>query len=294
MATLRDIKLRIKGVKSTQKITSAMKMVATAKLKRAQNAIESARPYFMKLENTISDVIASISDDYSHPLLGQREEVKSVAFIVVSSDKGLAGSFNNNLFKSFQEYLQGDFKKEFPEATVRTIPVGRKAVDYFRKNNFDNIRSFPGVFNNLSFDISKSIINTVVDDYVEGKIDRVYVYYNQFMNVMVQLPTRKMIIPLEHDLSGDQEASVDYIYEPDKKQLLDVLIPKLIDIQLWRALLESNAAENAARMMAMDSATTNAGELIENLELQYNKARQAAITTEMLEIVSGANALAGR
>lgn len=294
MATLRDIKLRIKGVTSTSKITSAMKMVSTAKLKRAQNAIQSARPYVLKLESTIANLLSSLGDDYTHELIEEKSEVKKVAFVIVGSDKGLCGSFNNNLFKSFLEYTRGKFKEDYPDAEFSLVTVGKKATDYFKKiKGVELIDSYPGIFNNLNYEASKEIITKLVYKFNTGEVDKIVVRYNEFINVIRQIPSESKIVPVEPAKDVKVTQKTDYIYEPNKKELLDNLIPKLVEIQLWRALLESNAAEHAARMMAMDTATTNANDLIKSLNLQYNKARQAAITTEMLEIVSGADALKG-
>lgn len=294
MATLRDIKERIAAVKGTAKITSAMKMVAAAKLKRAQNAIESARPYVSKLESMVGNLVSDLGESYSHNLLKSADEVKSVAIVVVSSDRGLCGSFNTNLFKSVVSFINEDLKIKYPNAVIKIMPVGRKSCDFFRKQNFEIIAQYPGVFTNLKFESAKIAVDLLKKDFALDNIDVAVVYYNSFINMLRQVPKQNQILPVlktEKLLGNTSVKNVDYIFEPDKKQILDVLLPKLVDIQLWRALLESNAAEQASKMMAMEKATTNAKELITNLELVYNKARQAAITTEMLEIVSGAEAL---
>ncbi len=291
MATLRDIKRRITGVRSTSKITSAMKMVSAAKLKRAQRAIESARPYFLQLEDMMTNVISGVAEDYKHDLIQTRDEVKHITAIVVSSDRGLCGSFNSSLYRYSENKLQEMITDEYPDAKVEVIAVGKKSRSYFNKSKLNMTASHVDLFANLQFPVVKEILTSTVDNFISGKTDKVIVFYNEFINVVKQDSAYKVILPLQIKESESKGSNVDYIFEPDKESLLDELIPKLIDIQLWRALLESHAAEHAARMMAMDNATNNANDLIKHLELVYNNARQAAITTEMLEIVSGAEAL---
>lgn len=298
MATLRDIKNRIGAVKNTSKITSAMKMVAAAKLKKAQNQIESARPYVLKLEDILSNVIDAVGDDYTHPLIKQHSEIKRIGLIVVSSDKGLCGSFNANLFKDVANFVNNDIKNEYPDAEVNIITVGKKSTGYFKKRDYTVDKSMIDVFQSLNFDLAKEIVEAAKIDFLENKYDKVLIYFNEFVNVITQRPTSVTLLPIEpkantSESDENKKFESNYIFEPQQKAILDELLPKLVDIKLWRTLLESNAAEQASRMMAMDAATTNAKELINHLELMYNKARQAAITTEMLEIVSGANALEG-
>lgn len=294
MATLRDIRLRIKGIKSTAKITSAMKMVSTAKLKRAQNAIENARPYVVKLDKVIKNLVSSLGDEgYTHPLIRKVNDVKSIAIIVIGSDRGMCGSFNTNLFRDVVTFIKSDLNKNYPGAKIQIIPVGRKAASFFRKSGLPVIKEFPGVFNDLKYESAVDIVASFKSYFTDGEIDRVYIYNNKFFNMLKQSPERDIALPVETktDDTNDYTKSVDYIYEPDKRTILDELLPKLLDIKIWRAILESNAAEQAARRIAMDNATRNANDLIKMLDLQYNKARQAAITTEMLEIVGGAEAL---
>lgn len=292
MATLRDIRNRIKAVKSTAKITSAMKMVAASKLRRAQNAIESARPYVSKLDYMLSNLVSAIDDNYSHQLLQNRTEIKNIAIIVVTSDRGLCGSFNTNIFKDVSNYIQTDINVNFPNAKVSIVSVGRKAVTFYKKNKSSVIAEFPNIFTGLKFETAKDIVNSVVESYIAGNYDKVVIINNNFINILRQKVTINQLLPIAGVASKEESTTnVDYIFEPDQKSILDELLPKLIDIKMWRALLESNAAEFAARMMAMDNATRNANDLIKALDLQYNKARQASITKEMLEIVGGAEAL---
>ncbi len=296
MATLREIKRRITGVRSTSKITQAMKMVSAAKLRRAQDAIWSARPYVSKLEEVISNLVASVGENYSNPVIRQTSDVKSIGIIVVGSDRGLCGSFNANLFRTVANYAGNDIPKDFPGASVTFIPVGKRSCQYFRKHeNFNIIKQFPDVFNELRFKTAQDIITPFKYGFIEGKFDRVEIWFNEFINILKQVPKKVTVLPIEaksrENVEEEKKINVDYIYEPGQPEILDVLLPKLIDIQVWRSLLESSAAEQAARMMAMDNATNNAKELIRHLEIVYNRERQAAITKEMLEIVSGADAL---
>lgn len=290
MPTLRDIKQRISAVRSTAKITSAMKMVAAAKMRRAQMAIESARPYFSKLELMVGNLISDLADSYSHDLLSQRDEVNNVALVVISSDRGLCGSFNTNLFKYVINFIKEDLPNLHPNAKISILPTGRKAVGFFRKQAYPIILNMPGIMQNLNFEDAKTIIDTLASGYISGKYDKVYIFYNEFKSIIKQVPAIHNLLPIEPG-KEQKASSTDFIFEPSKKEILDVLIPKLAGIRVWKSLLESNAAEQGSRMMAMDKATTNAYDLINNLELQYNKARQAAITKEMLEIVGGAEAL---
>lgn len=294
MPTLIDITRRRVAVKNTAKITQAMKMVSAAQLKRAQRAVESARPYAMKMEELLFNLVANIGDDYSHPLIRNPKEVKNVNLIIVSSDRGLCGSFNTNLFRTANDYINNTFRHEFPEADIHITTVGKKATSFFTKTKLKIKQKFPGVFIKLKFDSVKDIINSFKYDFSDGKFDLVLIYYNQFVNVIKQVPTMKQLLPITpptDEKTRVKKYKADYIFEPDQKHILDELLPKYLEVQVWRTLLESNTAENAARMIAMDNATTNANELMKYLELQFNKARQAKITKEMLEIVGGAEAL---
>lgn len=294
MANLRELKRRIGGVKNTAKITQAMKMVSAAKLKRGQRAIESARPYVLKLQEILGNVITGIGDDYQNPLLTERE-VKNIALVIVGSDKGLCGSFNANIFKMVNTFIKEDIKINYPSANIQLISVGNKTVSKFSKTNLDVTDNFKDIFGTLEFSSAQRIIKTFESKFVKGEVDKVYVIYNEFINVIRQEVRVEQLLPINPKKSLVKENSnnkrVSYIFEPNEKEIMDELLPKLLNISLWRTLLESNAAENASRMMAMDNATTNANDLVSELNLKYNKERQAAITTEMLEIVGGAEAL---
>lgn len=295
MATLRDIRKRIIGVKSTQKITKAMKMVAAAKLRRAQDSILSARPYARKM-NELLRHLASAIDLSSHPLFSVRT-VSRVAVVVITSDRGLCGSFNSNITRAAVTYLNINYKEILDTHNVKLVCVGKKGLDYFLKQNYKVVSKYVGIFSELRFSHAQTIVSELVEGFLKGEYDRVEVIYNEFKTVMQQRIAIEQFLPIPTETISEQSQLkkmrllVDYIYEPSSKEIISALIPKHINFQMWRMLLESNAAEQAARMTAMDNATTNASELIRLLQLSYNKARQASITKELLEIVSGAEAL---
>jgi F-type H+-transporting ATPase subunit gamma len=289
MATLRDIKLRIKGVKSTQQITKAMKMVAAAKLRRATESILNARPYAKKISTLLSH-LATEDDRVYNPLFSERE-VKNVAIVVVTADRGLCGAFNTNIIKEASRYIEEEVKgtgKDF-----KLFCLGKKGSDFFGKRNYNIGKTYPGIFSHLNYAITQNLVDELITKYLDGSIDKVILIFNEFKSIIQQKIVVEQflpIAPLDENKSSKHESS-NYIYEPDQKSIFNYLIPKHLKGQMWRVLLESNASEFAARMTAMDNATTNAKELIRTLSLTYNSKRQAAITTEILEIVSGANAL---
>lgn len=283
MATLKDIRRRISSIKSTQQITKAMKMVAAAKLRRAQQRIFAARPYAQKIEELIQSLLLNVGD-FENPLIEKRL-LKKIHLIVVSADRGLCGSFNSNIIKKAlaQIDLLGDVE-------VVIVPVGKKANDFFKKRNFKIDKEYVNIFNDLQFNYAKDIIQYVTDEFVNKNTDQVKLLYNEFKSVMQQNLIVEDLLPI--DVKESEEKSVqDFIYEPSQSEILNQLLPKHITMQIWKALLESNASEQGARMAAMENATENANEMIHELTLQYNKARQASITTEITEIVSGAEAL---
>lgn len=296
MATLRDIRQRIGAVKNTAKITSAMKMVAAAKLRRAQDAILAARPYTLKLSEILGNLAASTEEEYYHPMLRKPSQVKSVAVIVVSSDRGLCGSFNANLLKAAFNHITKGLPALYPGAKISVVPIGKRAVSFFGKQTIPVVKEFPDIFAKLNFSTALDVASLVSDGFTDEKFDRVEIFCNEFKSVIKQEVKLNLLLPVERSAnekssSHHADDGSDYIFEPSRGDIMDELLPKYLNIQVWRALLESNAAEQAARMMAMDNATTNARDLIRALQLQYNKARQAAITKEMLEIVGGAEAL---
>jgi F-type H+-transporting ATPase subunit gamma len=288
--SLKAIRKRIGSVKSTQKITRAMKMVAAARLRRAQQNILALRPYALKTMDVIGAVAARASEEVEvHPLLARREP-RNVMLVVLTSDRGLAGAFNANINKAaFRKW-----KALEEEGQVVTFAViGRKGRDYLRRRDAKIQKEFTGVFENLSVDKAGEIGRYIVDAYTRNDLDAVYLIYNEFKSAISQSVTIEVLLPITPmDVPADQTA-VDYIYEPDKTSLLDTLLPMYVEIEVYRALLESVASEHGARMTAMDAATNNAKDMIGKLTLQFNRARQAAITKELMEIIGGAEALKG-
>ncbi len=307
MANLRDIRDRIASVKSTQQITRAMKMVAAARLRKAQERMTDARPYTWKLREIVSRLLAKTQKP--HPLFRKSERPKNILLLVMGSDRGLCGGFNNNLFRIVEHRIQDDFSEQRKEGTLSMICFGKKSYDYFRTRKYPVIDHKIGFFERLEYQHVVDVMNQIVDEFTNGTYDEVHLAYNEFKSVIAQRRRIQKILPVEiveeekavpavkaedvkEEAKKKEELSdIDYLYEPDPEAILDVVLPLFVNIQIWQASLESFAAEQGARMTAMDSATENAGDIIKDLELKYNQARQAAITTEISEIVSGAEAL---
>jgi len=297
MANLKAIRTRIVSVKNTQKITKAMKMVAAARCGGAQQGIPGLRPYAVKTMEVLSSVAARAGDEEVHPMLARRDP-KKVLIVVLTSDRGLAGAFNANInkaaFRKWKE-LEGE------GVAVSFAVIGRKGRDFFRRRDAKIEFDFTGVFENLSVTKAGEIGRAVVAEYKYDGFDAVYLVYNEFKSAITQKVVFEPLVPItpSHDagaeatVAGVGGASVDFIYEPNKRALLDRLLPMYVEIEIYRALLESIASEHGARMTAMDNATKNASEMINKLTLIYNRARQAAITTELMEIIGGAEALKG-
>jgi len=283
VASTLDLRRRIRSVKNTQQITRAMKMVAAAKLRRAQDRMMAARPYSGAMHQMLQSV-ASRVDAKKHPLLQRREE-KNVLLVVVTADKGLCGGFNMNAIKTAQQTLA---EGNWDSASI--LPVGRKGNDFFRRRDMNIRTQAVNVFQALSLDTARELAATIISDYREEKIDAVYVVYNEFRSMISQRVVAQRMLPIETP-EAKEEVGIDYIYEPEPEAILEHLLPRYVEFQLYRVLLESSAAEHAARMTAMEAATKNAKDVIERLTLTYNRARQAAITKEIIEIVSGASAL---
>ena len=285
MANLRDIRKRIVSVKSTQQITKAMQMVAASKLKRAQDSVVAARPYAIKMNEVLAS-LALRTEEGKHPLLQRREE-KNVELIVMTSDRGLCGGFNHNVIKTSERFVaekQGEYEN------ILISVVGKKVRDYYRRQGREFATEFlnPG---NITFSYAEEIAADVIDRYVEKTTDAVYVIYTEFKSAMTQNVIVQRLLPVEPMKLAEDEVAVEYIYEPSEDELLADILPRYVYTQLFRMLLESVASEHGSRMTAMDSATSNAVEMVDRLTLLYNRARQAAITTELMEIVSGAEAL---
>ncbi len=296
MATLKDIRTRITSIKSTQQVTKAMKMVSAAKLRRAQDAAIQARPYAAKLKEMLGSLSTRV-DTSLNPLLSARDEVKSVLVVLITSDRGLCGAFNANIIKLANKIVTEEYGGLHREGKVELLCAGTRGYDFFRKRGFSFEKAYPGVFQNLHFTIAKEIAEYASEKYLKGEVDKVIVVYNEFKSVLAPTLKNEVLLPISPEQEEEEEkgrgSSSDYIYEPSPAAIVDVLVPKHLNTQLWGMMLESNAAEHAARMTAMDSATENAKELLRVLNISYNRARQAAITTELSEIVAGADALQG-
>jgi F-type H+-transporting ATPase subunit gamma len=284
MAKTHDLKRRIRSIKNTMQVTKAMKMVSAARLRRAQERILAARPFAVTTAKVLSSLAARANPEL-HPLLVQRD-IKRVELVLVTSDRGLCGSFNANAIKAAAAFLL----QHRPD-TLNVMTVGRRGRDFVRRRNFQITAEWLDIFRNLEFSTAQLIADDLIERYTSGAIDAVYIAYNEFKNVVSQKPVVEQILPIpraELVASGQGE---DYIYEPDPESLFEAILPGYVRMQVWRALLESAAAEHAARMTAMDSATKNAKELTEALTLHMNRVRQASITTSIIEVVSGAAAL---
>ena len=292
MPSLLDIRRRVRAVKSTQQITKAMKMVAASRLRRAQERIQQARPFALQMRRVLQS-LASRVDSAAHPLLDERAEPKAngrTLLIVITADRGLCGSFNTNVIKA-----AGNFITEIANRHVVLGLVGRRGRDFFARRGFEVRYEQVNLFAQLKFDHAHAIAEAAIEAFVSGDVDSVYLAYNEYKSVMVQQVSVDRLLPIPRgafDTAGEAAApQIDYLYEPEPAELFKHLLPSYVDVQVYRALLESNAAFYAAQMTAMDAATRNSGEMIEQLTLYMNKVRQAAITREIIEVVSGAQAL---
>ncbi|MEO0899330.1 MAG: ATP synthase F1 subunit gamma [Bacteroidota bacterium] len=295
MANLKEIKGRIKTVKSTQQVTKAMKLVSASKLRRAQNMILQLRPYANKLSEIIGNVVSVLNVEEIPSNLVEQREVDNILVVLVTSNRGLCGPFNNNILKHTMEFLDENHASDLANGKVKFLCMGRKGFEFIARRGFETVgtESFD-VLSDLTFDTVDKVTDIVIDKFVSGEVDKVYLMFNEFKNVMTQVRRADTLLPLSVDsLEGSEgEMNKDYIFEPGREEILEDLIPKAMRISVFRAVLESNASEQGARMVAMDAATENAEKLLKDLKRTYNKARQAAITTEILEISSGADALA--
>jgi F-type H+-transporting ATPase subunit gamma len=290
MPSLKAVRTRIASVKSTQKITGAMKMVAAAKLRRAQDAIIAARPYANGMTDIMAGVAARVGGD-AHPLLTKREP-KRIALLVITSDRGLCGGFNANVCRAAQRYALE--KKDTGEASeVHFEVVGRKGRDYMKRRKMNVTRDLPGAAGDSAIDRAKELAASLIDDFIAGRVDAVLLVYNQFRSIASQKVTVEPLLPVAASPVATDGSQTDFLYEPGQAEILDWILPLYVETQIHRALLESVASEFGARMTAMENATKNASEMIGKLTLQYNRARQAAITKELMEIVGGAEALKG-
>lgn len=292
MANLKEVKNRISSVISTQQITKAMKMVAAAKLRRAQDSIIQMRPYANKLSVILSNVSSGVDHDLEN-VYAEQKPIERVLLVVVSSDRGLCGAFNSNVFKGALSLIEEKYQEQKNNENIYILPIGRKALDFFKKKDFQLIDDYAELFGDLNFDDARKAAEFAMDGFKNGDYDVVEIIYNEFKNVATQILRREQFLPLiPNDSHAETDVSnLDYIFEPSKETIVKELIPKSLKIGFYKALLESNASEQGARMTAMDKATENANELLKELKLTYNRTRQAAITKEILEIVGGAEAL---
>jgi F-type H+-transporting ATPase subunit gamma len=286
MIGLKALRRRIASIKSTQQITRAMKMVAAARLRRAHERIIEARPYADKMREVLQS-LSLRTDPTTHPLL-KRREMKRVELLAITTDRGLCGSFNQNVFRMVEQFIRE--KKQAYEEIALTI-VGRKGLDYFRRRNVPIIRDYAGRFREIDYPVAATIGKDLVEDYTNEAVDGVFLVYNEFRSPLVQRVMVKDLLPIEPLKVEPDYYAVEYIYEPSADAILSELLPRYVEVQIFRALLESLAGEHGARMTAMGAATENAQEMMEKLALVYNKARQSAITKEMMEIVGGVEAL---
>ena len=285
MPNIKEVKNRIGSVKSTQQLTKAMKMVAAAKLKKAQDKVTELRPYSNKLNEILSNLSGSINNK-----LFEKREVINTLIIVIASDKGLCGSFNSNIFKMFSSIAE---EKNLKSNSTIIMPIGKKANDFFKKKNFKLIDDFWNTLNGFSYSDASKIFDYVHKEYINSNVDQVHIIYNEFKNVAVQKSVIEKFFPIEESSIENESDSINYnyLFEPNKSDIANSLIPQTLKTQILKSVFESNASEQGSRMTAMSQATDNAGELLKELKLTYNRTRQAAITKEILEIVGGAEAL---
>jgi F-type H+-transporting ATPase subunit gamma len=291
MPSLKEVKNRITSVISTQQITKAMRMVAASKLRRSQDKIHQIRPFAEKLEGIVSNLTTALGSDNDNDwYTTKRAAENKILVVAITSDRGLCGGFNSTVLKTAVKLIQDKYPTQFSKGNVTILPLGKRSMEFFTKRKFICQDSYWGIFGQLNFANASKAGDHIIDTYRKGGYDKVEIVYNEFKNVATQVLRVEQFLPMTFEATAVSNAP-DYIFEPDAAELLAGLIPQLLNVQLYRAILESNAAEHAARMTAMDKASENAGELLKELKLAYNRSRQAAITKEILEIVGGAEAL---
>ncbi|MEP6950474.1 MAG: ATP synthase F1 subunit gamma [Ginsengibacter sp.] len=289
---LKEVRNRIQSVKSTQQITKAMKMVSAAKLRRAQDAIIQMRPYAQKLQEMLANIVSNAEGDIKMTLAAVRP-VEKVLVIVITSDRGLCGGYNSNLIKLAKEVIREKYGSVSAKGNAELMPLGKKGYEHFSKNKFKVNDHYWNIFSELNFEKVAAAAKSVMDMFAKGEIDAVELVYSEFKNAATQIFTVEQFLPVKKTEKKKGEVQADFIFEPDKNTLIEELMPKILNTQLYKAILDAHASEHGARMTAMDKATENAEELLKSLKISYNRARQAAITTELTEIVSGAAALQG-
>jgi F-type H+-transporting ATPase subunit gamma len=291
MPSLKEVKNRIGSVVSTQQITKAMKMVAAAKLRRSQDRIMQMRPFAKKLSFILQNLSSAQAGDAGDNWYSKVREEKNILIVAVTSDRGLCGSFNSNVFKGVLKLVQDKYDSQYKKGNVTILSIGKKGLEFFTKRKVSTVSDYSTLLTNLSFENVGVAAEYMMNAFQSGKYDKIEIVYNEFKNVATQVLQTEQFLPVLHPKADVKTTEVDYIYQPNREEIVTGLIPKSLKVQLYKAVLDSNAAENGARMTAMDKATENAGELLKELRLTYNRSRQAAITKEILEIVGGAEAL---
>jgi F-type H+-transporting ATPase subunit gamma len=289
---LKEVRGRIKSVQSTQQITKAMKMVSAAKLRRAQDAITQMRPYAHKLQEMLGNIVSNSDGEVSLALAAERPVEKALV-IVVTSDRGLCGGYNSNLIKLTKQVIKDKYADQHAKGNVQVLPIGKKAFEHFSKNNYKVVPDFWEIFTGLSFEKVQAAAKYAMDAFANKEVDAVELVFSEFKNAATQQFIAEPFLPVQKVVNTQTTKKADFIYEPNKEVLIAELMPKILNTQLYKAVLDGNASEHGARMTAMDKASDNANELLKALKISYNRARQAAITTELTEIVSGAAALQG-
>ena len=293
MANLKEVRVRIASTNTTQQITKAMKLVAASKLKRAQDRITQMRPYSEKLNEILSNIMSNLGGEANFRF-NKKRDVKNVLIVLITSDKGLCGGFNTNLIKTARRLVSEDYATQKKSGNVTILSVGKKGYDFFKKDKeLKFITDYTGIMHKIDFGTSQGVSELLMKDFAEEKYDVIELVYSKFVNAATQRYMVERFLPVASSTTQKKtvKTKADYIFEPEKEQLLEELVPKILNTQFFKALLDTNASEHGARMIAMDSATNNANELIRQLKIQYNRERQAAITKEILEIVGGAAAL---
>ncbi len=289
---LKEVRNRIQSVKNTQQITKAMKMVSAAKLRRAQDAILQMRPYATKLQGVLGNIVSNAEGDINVSLAKSRPEEK-ILLVAITSDRGLCGGYNSNIIKLTRQAIAEKYAEQEKKGNVTILPIGKKSYEFFAKNNYKVIDKYWTIFSDLSFENISKISGHIMQGFTAGDYDKVEVIYSEFVNAAVQRFKSEQFLPVAKAQKIKGQSKADFIFEPGKEELLEELMPKILNTQLYKSVLDANASEHGARMTAMDKATENADELLKTLKISYNRARQAAITTELTEIVSGAAALQG-
>ncbi|MBS1505321.1 MAG: ATP synthase F1 subunit gamma [Bacteroidetes bacterium] len=289
MASLKEVKSRISSVMSTQQITKAMKMVAAAKLRKSQERILQMRPFAKKMNSLLQNLSAAQSEGQEWYSVAREE--KRILIVAISSDRGLCGSFNSSVFKATLKLIEEKYATQHQQKNVTILPIGKKSAEFFTKRNFPVIGNYANIFHDLTFENVSEAAQYLMDRFRAAEFDKIEIVFNEFKNVATQILRIEQLLPVLPLPAGNKKEEADYIYQPNQEEIISGLIPKSLKVQLFKSVLESNASENGARMTAMDKATDNAGELLKDLRLTYNRTRQAAITKEILEIVAGAEAL---